>query len=206
MSRRAGARRIGRARSCCPDPADDKEALVAIYAARVGRWRGIFAHHSWIVVKEEGAPRYTRYDEVGWGSPVRTDGWPPDGRWFGNVPKPHRAPDRRGGVTHHSRNQGGGGELSLPQLRRVSGVARAEFQYLRRPCDAVRAGARRGAAADRHRQGLAADERHRRAHAEPHRHPAFARRLCGHHGWLGRGRGARTSSASSPASTCAARP
>ena len=48
-----------------------------------GRWRGIFAHHSWIVVKEEGASRYTRYDKVGWGRPVRTDGWPPDGRWFG---------------------------------------------------------------------------------------------------------------------------
>jgi hypothetical protein len=71
-----------------PDPAEDTEALVAIYVARVGRWRGIFAHHSWIVVKEAGAPRYIRYDVVGWGSPVRTDGWPPDGRWFGNVPKP----------------------------------------------------------------------------------------------------------------------
>ncbi len=63
------------------------QAVVHIYAARVGRWRGIFAHHSWIVVKEAGATRYTRYDKVGWGSPVRTDGWAPDGRWFGNMPK-----------------------------------------------------------------------------------------------------------------------
>ncbi len=74
---------------------DDPEALVAIYAARVGRWRGIFAHHSWVVVKEEGAARYTRYDMVGWGSPVRTDGWPPDGRWFGNVPQPIVSPTAR---------------------------------------------------------------------------------------------------------------
>ena len=58
-----------------------------IYAARTGRWRGIFAHHSWIVVKEAGASRYTRFDKVGWGSPVRTDGWPADGRWFGHPPE-----------------------------------------------------------------------------------------------------------------------
>ncbi|HEY8382806.1 MAG TPA: DUF3750 domain-containing protein [Microvirga sp.] len=67
-------------------PSEVPQATVHIYAARVGRWRGIFAHHSWIVVKEAGASRYTRYDKVGWGSPVRTDGWPPDGRWFGNAP------------------------------------------------------------------------------------------------------------------------
>src|ERR671913_2287678 len=68
-----------------PEAASAPEPIVAIYAARVGRWRGIFAHHSWIVVKEAGGRRYTRYDKVGWGSPVRTDGWPPDGRWFGNT-------------------------------------------------------------------------------------------------------------------------
>ena len=71
-----------------PEPAAAPQPIVAIYAARVGRWRGIFAHHSWIVVKGAGAARYTRYDKVGWGSPVRTDGWPPDGRWFGNAPQP----------------------------------------------------------------------------------------------------------------------
>jgi len=70
-----------------PLPAAKPEALVYVYAARVGRWRGIFAHHSWIVVKEKNAVRYTRYDKVGWGRPVRTDGWPADGRWFGNAPE-----------------------------------------------------------------------------------------------------------------------
>ncbi|NEU13757.1 DUF3750 domain-containing protein [Methylobacterium sp. BTF04] len=68
-------------------------ALVRVYAARVGRWRGIFAHHSWIVVKEAGASRYTRYDVVGWGIPMRTDGWAADGRWFGNTPEPVLALD-----------------------------------------------------------------------------------------------------------------
>jgi hypothetical protein len=70
-----------------PKPAQAPQALVRIYAARVGRWRGIFAHHSWIVIKEAGAARYSRYDKVGWGSPLRTDGWAPDGRWFGNAPQ-----------------------------------------------------------------------------------------------------------------------
>ena len=70
-----------------PPPSAKPEAVVYVYAARVGRWRGIFAHHSWVVVKEKGASRYTRYDKVGWGRPVRTDGWPADGRWFGNAPE-----------------------------------------------------------------------------------------------------------------------
>ena len=70
-----------------PPAAAAPEAMVRVYAARVGRWRGIFAHHSWVVIKEAGAPRYTRYDVVGWGAPVRTDAYAPDGRWFGNAPE-----------------------------------------------------------------------------------------------------------------------
>lgn len=63
------------------------QAMVHVYGARVGRWRGIFAHHTWIVLKEEGASRYSRYDVVGWGSPVRQDIRAPDGRWYGNPPE-----------------------------------------------------------------------------------------------------------------------
>lgn len=63
------------------------EAVVQVYAARAGRWRGIFAVHSWIVVKPEDAPRYRRYDVVGWGNPVRIDMRAPDARWFGNDPE-----------------------------------------------------------------------------------------------------------------------
>jgi hypothetical protein len=69
-----------------PAAEDEPEAVVHVMAARVGRWRGIFAHHSWIVVKPAGAPRYIRYDVVGWGNPVRTDHREADGRWYGNEP------------------------------------------------------------------------------------------------------------------------
>jgi hypothetical protein len=62
------------------------EALVHVYAARTGRWKGIFAHHTWIVVKDRDAGAYTRYDKVAWGQPVKTDNWAPDARWYGHRP------------------------------------------------------------------------------------------------------------------------
>ncbi len=70
-----------------PDPSNHSDALIRIYAARTVRWRSIFAVHSWIVVKERGAARYTRYDYTAWGEPIRVDGFAPDGRWFGAVPE-----------------------------------------------------------------------------------------------------------------------
>lgn len=63
------------------------EAMVYVYSARVGRWRGIFAVHSWLVFKEPGAGAYERYDKVGWGRPIRHNGYAPDGRWYGNDPE-----------------------------------------------------------------------------------------------------------------------
>lgn len=69
-----------------PAASAEPEATVRIYAARVGRWRGIFAVHSWIVLKEAGGG-YERFDKVGWGSPIRRNGYPPDGRWYGNAPE-----------------------------------------------------------------------------------------------------------------------
>lgn len=70
-----------------PAPAAHEAAMVRVFAGRVGRWRGIFAHHTWIVVKEKGASRYTRFDKVAWGEPVKVDGWQPDGRWYGHEPE-----------------------------------------------------------------------------------------------------------------------
>jgi hypothetical protein len=68
-------------------PASAKpDAAVYVYAARTGRWKGIFAHHSWIVIKERGASSYTRFDKVRWGRPVKINNWAPDGRWYGNTP------------------------------------------------------------------------------------------------------------------------
>jgi uncharacterized protein DUF3750 len=63
------------------------DAVIRVYAARTVRWRGIFAVHCWIVVKEHGARRYTRYDYTAWGEPIRIDGFAPDGRWFGALPQ-----------------------------------------------------------------------------------------------------------------------
>jgi hypothetical protein len=65
----------------------NRPAVVRIYAARTVSWRGIFAVHSWIVLKDAGAPRYDRYDLTAWGDPIRVNGFDPDGRWFGQTPQ-----------------------------------------------------------------------------------------------------------------------
>jgi hypothetical protein len=70
-----------------PPPAADPQARLLVFTGRTGRWRGIFAVHSWVVFKPENATRWNRYDVVGWGHPVRTNGWAPDGRWFGDTPR-----------------------------------------------------------------------------------------------------------------------
>ena len=70
-----------------PNASEHPDALIRVFAARTVRWRGIFAVHTWIVVKERGASRYSRYDYTAWGEPIRVDGFAPDGRWFGAVPE-----------------------------------------------------------------------------------------------------------------------
>ena len=70
-----------------PPAATHAPAVVRIFAAPTVRWRGIFAVHTWIVVKPEGADRYTRYDYTAWGEPIRVNGFTPDGRWFGRAPE-----------------------------------------------------------------------------------------------------------------------
>ncbi len=70
-----------------PPASSNPDALVRVFAARTVRWRGIFAVHSWIVVKEAGAKSYTRYDYTAWGDPIRVNGFAADGRWFGDIPE-----------------------------------------------------------------------------------------------------------------------
>ncbi len=70
-----------------PAASDHPDALIRIYAARTVRWRGIFAVHTWIVLKDRGASRYSRYDYTAWGEPIRVNGFAADGRWFGALPK-----------------------------------------------------------------------------------------------------------------------
>jgi hypothetical protein len=69
-----------------PAAADYPQARVMVMNGRTGGWKGVVALHSWIVFKREGAQNWTRYDVVGWGKPVRQNGYPPDGRWYGNSP------------------------------------------------------------------------------------------------------------------------
>jgi hypothetical protein len=82
-----------------PDPATTPEAVIQVYAARAVAWRGIVAVHSWIVVKPTDAPRFTRYEVIGFGvangaPAVRIDRTGPDNYWFGA--RPTVVLDRRG--------------------------------------------------------------------------------------------------------------
>jgi hypothetical protein len=88
-----------------PPAEANPEAVVRIFAARTVRWRGIFAVHSWIVVKERGAAGYDRWDYTAWGEPVRLNGFVADGRWFGRVPDVVFAAD------------GAAAERLIPQIR-----------------------------------------------------------------------------------------
>jgi hypothetical protein len=62
------------------------EARILVLSGRTGGLKGVVAVHSWIVFKRQNASSWTRYDVVGWGNPVRLNGWAPDGRWFGTAP------------------------------------------------------------------------------------------------------------------------
>jgi hypothetical protein len=82
-----------------PDPAATRDAVIQVYAARAVSWRGIFAVHTWIVVKPAGAQRYSRYEVLGFGvangaPAVRVDRMGPDNYWFGAHPA--LVLDRRG--------------------------------------------------------------------------------------------------------------
>jgi len=91
------------------------DAAVYVYAARTGRWKGIFADHSWVVIKERGAGNYTRFDMVAWGRPVKIDNWVPDGRWYGHMP------------TVVAAIEGPAAELLIPRIR--AAVARYPYNW-----------------------------------------------------------------------------
>ena len=71
-----------------PDPDTAREAIVQVYSARTFGRRGAVASHTWIAVKREGAPKFTRYDVIGWwGGEVSTDAFVVDAHWFGRKPR-----------------------------------------------------------------------------------------------------------------------
>lgn len=70
-----------------PDPRLNKDAIIQVYAARAGRWKGALAVHSWITLKPRNATAFTRFEVVGWGRPVRRNAFPVDGLWYSNRPR-----------------------------------------------------------------------------------------------------------------------
>jgi Protein of unknown function (DUF3750) len=71
-----------------PKPQDEPRAIVQIYAARAYNWRGWFAVHPWVAIKEKNATAYTVYQVSGWReNVVSIEQGIPDRKWFGNVPE-----------------------------------------------------------------------------------------------------------------------
>jgi len=68
-----------------PDPALTPEAVVQVYGARAFNWRGIFAAHTWIAVKEPQATQYTLYQVTRWRG-MHIGPGVADMHWFGNPP------------------------------------------------------------------------------------------------------------------------
>ena len=82
-----------------PDPAESREAVVQVYAARTVGWRGLLGVHTWIALKPSGAESYRRYEVIGWGvdqgaPAIRVNRSGPDNYWFGS--RPELLLDRRG--------------------------------------------------------------------------------------------------------------
>ena len=82
-----------RSAGLAPDPALHREAVVQVYAGRAFGWRGAFADHTWLAVKEAGADHYVRHEVIGWygggGRSVvsASDQRAPDAEWFGSAPR-----------------------------------------------------------------------------------------------------------------------
>lgn len=75
-----------------PKPAEEPRAVVQVYVARAIRWRGAFAVHAWVALKEKEAASYEVLQVVGWRlrrglSPVSVEPGEPDRRWYGAEPK-----------------------------------------------------------------------------------------------------------------------
>ncbi|MCF6369929.1 DUF3750 domain-containing protein [Rhizobium halophilum] len=70
-----------------PPASESEEAAIYVFSATTGGMKGAVSSHAWIVTKEKGAESYTRYDKVGWGSPIRRNHRPADAYWYSNPPQ-----------------------------------------------------------------------------------------------------------------------
>ncbi|BDX05120.1 DUF3750 domain-containing protein [Planctobacterium marinum] len=75
------------------DPLLHKEAVIEFYAANAFSWRGWFAVHTWVAIKDKDEPEYTVYEVVGWrvrhGQPALREykTATPDRYWYGAKPE-----------------------------------------------------------------------------------------------------------------------
>ena len=74
-------------------PNEESRAVIEFYAADAFSWRGWFAVHPWIAIKEEQASEYSVYEVTGWqvkrGLPAvrHYQTKTPDRYWFGSKPE-----------------------------------------------------------------------------------------------------------------------
>lgn len=74
-----------------PSPAVYNPAVIQVFGAKTWGWRGAFAIHTWIALKEKGASNFTRFEVIGWraysgSSALTVSRGRPDNYWFGNKP------------------------------------------------------------------------------------------------------------------------
>ena len=73
-------------------PNEDSRAIIEFYAADAFSWRGWFAVHPWVAIKEEKATKYSVYEVIGWqvkrGLPAirQYQTLTPDRYWYGAKP------------------------------------------------------------------------------------------------------------------------
>jgi hypothetical protein len=70
-----------------PAASSDGQAAVYVFSAMTGGFKGSVASHAWVVLKKPGATSYDRYDKVGWGTPIRHNGYAADAYWYSNMPR-----------------------------------------------------------------------------------------------------------------------
>ena len=74
-------------------PNIEKQAIIEFYGADAFSWRGWFAIHTWVAVKEQDASEYTVYEVTGWrvnrGLPALREYTTatPDRYWYGAKPE-----------------------------------------------------------------------------------------------------------------------
>lgn len=74
-------------------PDKESDAIIEFYAADAFSWRGWFAVHTWVAIKEKNATEYTVFEVVGWrvkrGLPALKEykTTTPDRYWYGAKPE-----------------------------------------------------------------------------------------------------------------------